>query len=242
MVRTQHPIPTGLVTKKEKIAGWLYLPIHILVVPLLLPLINTWFPNLLTNATANLVYIGGGVIFVLLLLRGFLRRDFDSLLDNGLRIIVVVINAYVIYWIATVVISVVWAGLSELLSLDELLSGAANPNDEALQSYTGREAQVIKALAICLAPIIEEVLFRGVLFGQIRKTNRILAYIVSAALFGVFHIWQYALLYQKPTLLLYSIQYIPHAIGLAWSYEHSDSIWVPIFCHMALNMLAYSIV
>ncbi len=86
--------------------------------------------------------------------------------------------------------------------------GGDESNDETLQSYAGRVGQIIKALAICIAPVVEEVLFRGVLFGQIRKANRVLAYGISALLFGVFHVWQYALVSGDLKLLLYTMQYI----------------------------------
>ncbi|MGI6013284.1 MAG: CPBP family intramembrane glutamic endopeptidase [Oscillospiraceae bacterium] len=234
IIRTKHPVPTGLATKREKIAGWIYFPVHLLLMPILLSFLASVLPFSVSDAEINLIYMGAGFLYIMVFLRPFLRRDFDALLDGKLQVFYAVIQAIAIYWITAFVISIVWVSLVPESMLETL-----NPNDATLQSYTGRSGQIIKALGICIAPIVEEVLFRGVLFGQIRKANRILAYAVSALLFGIFHIWQYALVFWEPTLLLYAVQYVPHSIGLAWCYEHSNSIWVPIFYHMALNALAF---
>lgn len=235
-IKGLHPTPTGLVTRREKIAGWLYFPIHLLVMPVILSFLPLLIPGVFSAAGINVVYIGTGFLYIIIFLRQFLRRDFDSLLDGKLRVFYSVVQAIAVYWATAIIISIVWA-----IVAPELILNGINPNDENLQSYTGREGQCIQALGICIAPIVEEVLFRGVLFGQIRKTNRILAYAVSALLFGIFHVWQYALLSGDPRLLLYAIQYLPHSIGLAWCYEHSNSIWTSIFCHMALNILAFTV-
>ena len=234
MIQTKHPTPTGLVTKQEKIAGWIYFPVHLLIMPVLLSAFAAILPFPVSDAGINLIYMGAGFLYIMIFLRRFLRRDFDAMLDGKSRAFYAVIQAIAIYWVTALVISFVWVLLAPKSILEAL-----NPNDATLQSYTGRSEQIIKALAICIAPVVEEVLFRGVLFGQIRKVNRFLAYAVSALLFGVFHIWQYAILFWEPALLLYAIQYIPHAVGLAWCYEHSNSIWTPIFCHMLLNALAF---
>lgn len=234
MIVGQHPVPTGLVTKREKIAGWIYFPIHMLIMPVLLSLLTLAIPNVFSDAGINAVYMGVGFLYIMLFLRQFLRRDFDALLDGKFRVFYSVIQAIAIYWATAIVISMIWA----ILAPESILE-AMNPNDETLQSYTGRDGQMIKALGICIAPVVEEVLFRGVLFGQIRKANRVLAYAISALLFGVFHVWQYVLVSGDLRLLLYTMQYIPHAIGLAWCYEHSNSIWTSIFCHMALNAIAF---
>lgn len=237
----RYPVPTGLLTKREKLAGWLYLPVHTVGFTLLLGLLAPFLPDSLTNAGANLIYLGVGFLYCLLFLRGFLQRSFDAMIDRPTGLLLAVANAFAVYWICAIFVNIIWGVLSEQLALDALLSATENPNDATLNSYVGRDAQIIKALAVCIAPVVEEVLFRGVLFGEIRKRSRILAYVISALIFGVFHIWQYALVYREPLLLIYTIQYIPHSIGLAWSYERSNSIWAPIFLHAAMNMLAFSV-
>lgn len=238
--RRRFPVPTGLITKQEKIAGWIYLLVHIVGFPLLMNLLSPYLSGRLNTAGINLIYLGVGFLYCLLFLRGFLQRGFDAMIDRPTGLLLAVANAFALYWVFAILTNIIWGLLSEQLALDLVLP-AGNPNEAALNSFVGQEAQLIKALAICIAPVVEEVLFRGVLFGEVRKCSRILAYAVSALVFGVFHIWQYVLAYQEPLLLFYMLQYIPHSFALAWSYERSNSIWAPIFCHMAMNLLAFSI-
>jgi membrane protease YdiL (CAAX protease family) len=99
----------------------------------------------------------------------------------------------------------------------------------------------VLVISVIAAPIVEEVLFRGILFQSIRKRSRVLAYVTSLAVFGLYHTWQFALLYQDPKYLLFSLQYIPITFALTWSYERSGSLWTAIFFHATNNYLAMQI-
>ena len=79
--------------------------------------------------------------------------------------------------------------------------------------------------AIIIAPIAEELIFRGYLYPVVKRfTDRWFASIFSGALFGVIHFNVMAL----PMLALMGII-------LAVIYEKSGSLWVPIGCHAAFN-------
>ena len=113
-----------------------------------------------------------------------------------------------------------------------------NPNN-ALVMEMAQDSGVIRAVAIFLAPIVEEVLFRGALFGSIRTRSRAWAYVASVAAFSLYHVWQYAAAYADWKMLLYALQYIPISIVLAWAYERSGCIWTSIFFHMGFNALSF---
>ena len=91
------------------------------------------------------------------------------------------------------------------------------------------------ALAVFLAPMVEEPLFRGAVFGSLYRRSRWAAYAVSAALFSLYHVWQFAAAYGDPTYLIYALAYVPVSLALAFAYERSGSIWVPIAFHMTIN-------
>ena len=74
---------------------------------------------------------------------------------------------------------------------------------------------------------------RAGFFGCIRRKSRWLAYVVSALLFGLYHVWAEAL--YDPMQLLYALQYLPSALVLAYVYERTDSVWGSIFLHMLCN-------
>ncbi len=89
-----------------------------------------------------------------------------------------------------------------------------NPNDATLADLAADDYSKVLSIAVFMGPIVEEVLFRGVIFGALQKRDRLAAYIVSVLLFALLHVWQYAVADQSATLLLYMLDYIP--IGLFW--------------------------
>ena len=97
---------------------------------------------------------------------------------------------------------------------------------------------MIIVAAVLLAPIVEETLFRGALFGTLRGRNRLLAYAVSALAFAVYHMWQYFIAGFEWQMLLFLLQYIPPSIALCWCYEKSGSIWAPITLHALVNFMS----
>ena len=79
--------------------------------------------------------------------------------------------------------------------------------------------------AVVVAPIAEEVIFRGYLYPVVKRfTDRWFASIFTGVFFGVIHFNLMAL----PMLALMGVV-------LAVLYEKSGSLWVPIGCHAAFN-------
>ena len=97
------------------------------------------------------------------------------------------------------------------------------------------------AVAVLMAPLVEECLFRGVVFGTIRPKSRFWAYAASIALFSLYHVWQYVLVYQEPKLLLSALAYVPVSAALTFCYEQTRSIWPPVFFHMCINALSLTV-
>ena len=95
------------------------------------------------------------------------------------------------------------------------------------------------AVAVLLAPIVEEPLFRGLLYGQIRRRSRAAAYCVSVLLFCFYHVWQYLLLDWR--YIFQMINYVPASVGLCYSYEKSGTVWAPIAFHMFINAVSMSV-
>lgn len=219
-------------SRLQTVLGWIYLPLHIAVLPLLLGLYAAVSPEEIGDAAINLIYFGCGIGFVLLVMLSYLRAEFDALLDRPA------------WCAATALVSAGWLWLLSfamglvLLLLPEL---PENPNNAEVMSLAGQERGVTLALTIFIGPIVEEVLFRGTVFGSLRRFGAFPAYAASTALFALYHVWQYALLGGDWGVLLYALQYLPVSIVLAWSYARSGSLWLPIFFHMGYNALAFAV-
>jgi membrane protease YdiL (CAAX protease family) len=124
----------------------------------------------------------------------------------------------------------------------------ANPNDEIIIEHIKINPNTMIAVTVLLGPVVEETLFRGVVFGTIRRKNRTAAYLVSFIVFAVYHLWEYILVAISTTgasgwsLILNLLQYLPGSLALAWCYERSNTLWAPIFLHMLINALNISVI
>ena len=93
----------------------------------------------------------------------------------------------------------------------------------------GKEALIsVFVVGAILAPIIEELVFRGFLFAGLRKQYQLsTATVVSGAIFGAIHLQPFAF---PPLFLL--------GVILALLYERTGSLWAPILMHFCVNALA----
>lgn len=223
-------------TKMQRIFGWLYLPIHMFVLAFGLSLINEAvlapMDMMLDGPYLNLVYYAISFLVILILMFTYLRATFEDLCDHFWASVKAIILGYVMYYAIAFVCTYI---------LILLNPAASNPNNETIIADAIQNANVMKVVTVLLAPIVEEVLFRGVVFGTIRKKSRLAAYIVSTLIFAFYHIWQYLLIGFDPKIFLYLLQYIGPSIALAWSYENSKNLWTPIFIHMLINFISVSI-
>lgn len=86
-------------------------------------------------------------------------------------------------------------------------------------------------LVVFAAPIFEEVLFRGRLYGLLRtKASPMVSVLLSSLMFGLMHL--------QPAVMLEGV-----LMGLLFSYAYlrSGSIFAPVILHMCNNALAYAL-
>jgi membrane protease YdiL (CAAX protease family) len=117
------------------------------------------------------------------------------------------------------------------LILVSLIGEFENPQVEAItggQSFSWLNFLLTLLLAGGIAPLVEEVIFRGLIYGWLRAHMPIaVAVIVSAAIFAAAHVIPLLL----PALFVVGII-------LALVYEYSGSLWTSILLHSIQNTLA----
>ena len=215
-----------------RIAGWVYFPIHAVVLPLTIgALLMAVLGKLPSDVTCNVLYYLCGLVFTLIAMWRFLRRSFDTMVGSILRCIGMMFAAY---------------GIDVLLSLvlqlgTSLIGELPVPNNDAVTGLARTDYKRMIAVAVLMAPLVEECLFRGVVFGTIRPKSRFWAYAASIALFSLYHVWQYVLVYQDPKLLLSALAYVPVSAALTFCYEQTRSIWPPVFFHMFVNAFSLAV-
>lgn len=131
-------------------------------------------------------------------------------------------------------------GLNELTFrvMRLISSGQVNLNDVAISAQVHDAPRSTILIVVFLAPFVEEVLFRGYVFGNIRERSRWAAYLVSCLLFAFLHVWQFAVVEHSLTYFLLMLQYLAPGLVLAWAYERSSTLWGSILLHSIVNGLA----
>ncbi|MCD6540186.1 MAG: CPBP family intramembrane metalloprotease, partial [Candidatus Omnitrophica bacterium] len=85
--------------------------------------------------------------------------------------------------------------------------------------------------AIFLAPVVEELFFRGLLFKLLRKKfSFILSSLLTGSIFSLLHNNSFSFL---PVLIL--------SIGLAYLYERKKNLLAPVFLHSFHNFISFSL-
>ena len=89
-------------------------------------------------------------------------------------------------------------------------------------------------LIVVLAPISEELFFRGFLFSGLRSRLSLWpAALIAGAVFGLVH---------APTGITTVIPLAALGVGLCWLYERTGSLWPSIFAHTINNALALTLI
>ncbi len=221
---------TSALSRRELICALLWLPIHIFVLPrMLLMLMEN---GTLSEAQANLLVYVLGAVYVVLTCFSFLRRDFDPLCDHPFACLAQIALCYCMMMAFNLFVS----GILSLVSSRFGDTVISNQNNDAIVSLALEETGPMTAMAVFLAPITEEVLFRGAVFGFFRRWNRTAAYLLSMLLFSVYHVWGYAV--ADPVYWIFILQYLPAAWLLCRCYERTNTIWCSIFFHMLVNLIS----
>ena len=85
---------------------------------------------------------------------------------------------------------------------------------------------------------LEEVLFRGLVFGNLRRKSAAVGYLFSCLLFALLHEWQFAVVNRDITYFLLMLQYLVPGLVLAWVYDRTGTLWTSIGLHAAANALS----
>ncbi|HLB39894.1 MAG TPA: CPBP family intramembrane glutamic endopeptidase [Actinomycetota bacterium] len=180
------------------------------------------------SVVADLVWLAGMLVWLSTWHRDWRGRVGVTFGARGLRDASFgLIGGLVLYPVIAFVVGI------PLTILFKTLSGQEATTPEQLPSDLSPTAVVVSViLAIVIAPVVEELFFRGILFRSVRDRRGFwIGALVSGLLFGVVH---YVPAPWQDTLLLQSIMVFT-GLGLAWIYERRGNLVANIVAHMAFN-------
>ena len=127
-----------------RIAGWVYFPIHVAVLPLTIGvLLMAVLGELPSDVTCNVLYYLIGLVFTLAVMWRFLHRSYDTMAGSILRCIGMMFAAY---------------GIDVLLSLvlqlgTGLIGELPVPNNDAVTGLAKVDYKRMIAVAVLMAPL-----------------------------------------------------------------------------------------
>lgn len=220
-------------TPGEKIAGTVLFAVYLVVLPFvtepLFSLIGRLLDTSISSALQNTIYYYVLFAVTLVIFHKFISRTSRNFADNlGVACRNILVGLIGLY------------GLNELVyRLSNLvISNRTNLNDTTISAQIQDAPRVTLLIIIFLAPFVEEVLFRGLVFGNLKSKSRVVAYLVSCMLFALLHVWQFAVVQQDITYFLLMVQYLVPGAVLAWAYESSGTLWASIGLHAVANALS----
>lgn len=214
-------------TKWEAILGKAYFLFQFFLLPWLLALGSTYLPVPLSDSALNAILFFINFLAVWGIFHKFLwhslkyavKRPVDTLIAAGM--------GFGIYYLGNILVSY----LILFLSPDFF-----NVNDSNIAGMAQENYFLVALCVVVLVPVVEEVFYRGLIFGRIYSRNKWAGYIISVLCFAFIHIAGYIGLYDWKTLGLCLIQYIPAGIGLAFAYQKSQTIWTSVLIHALVNL------
>jgi membrane protease YdiL (CAAX protease family) len=187
------------------------------------------------SAVAALVIIGVLVAWLTASHRGWLR--IMGLPEPGrwwVEIRDTVLFGLVLYPAMTIVVGVILGLLLQAITGERPEAPEQVPTDLSAVGVA-----VTAVYAIVIAPVHEELFFRGILFRGVRDKRGLLpGLLVSAFAFGLIHYleapWQDA-------VLLMGVMFF-NGMLIAWWYERRGTIVAPLGAHMVFNMIGLSLI
>ena len=228
---------TTHMTHTERLAGTIFFIVYLLVMPLLADRLFSLFEVLLdTQIDAGLqnalyYYILFGV--TLLIFHSFVGSTTTKFFDNLNRSLTSLFLGLLVFY-----------GANELIYriLHVLFHSRTNLNDTTIAAQVSAAPRTTALIVIFLAPFVEEVLFRGLVFGCIREKSRVVAYAVSSLLFAFTYVWTFALSGWDMSYLTLMLQYLVPGLVFAWAFDRSGTLWTSILLHAIVNALALFVI
>jgi len=203
----------------------MWLPIHFFVLPPLLRLFGEFYPKVANAQNSALMQMALSCAFLVFIQFGYLRADFNSLLDRKLKTVLAMISGYMLCLVLSF-----FCGIASLLFppwVQDVLDTLARQT-----TMPGQRGAF--ALFVVLTPLFDGMIFRGCVFGSLRKHSRLLAYILSVLLCAAAAVLPLAMTRQDMVLLVLFLYALPSAIALCWCYDSSGSLWASMFLNMLI--------
>lgn len=217
--------------RSERIFGCIWLVVQ-LFLPWLMGLLNGLLSDPMSDGLLAFVTYCVNFVAVCSIFHHFLRDSLRAAWQKLWNLVQAVVLGIVFYWACD------WA-VNWLLSY--LIPGYTGLVDASIAALSGSGLYLRLIGVILLSPVIEESLYRGLVFRGLWQKHKVLAYILSMVVFSAVHVLGYIGSQDATALVLCFLRYLPAGLILAWTYTKADNICAPILVHAVINAVAIGI-
>ena len=224
---------SAVMNRAERTGGTIFFLIYFCVLPFfggkILDLAAKLLDVTISETMQNAIYYYLLFAVTLLLFHSYLAEMTRRFFENMNRTLLTVLLGLLAFY-----------GANEMLYRVSrvLFEGTTNLNDQAIAAQISAAPRMTALVVIALAPFVEEVLFRGLVFGCVREKSRVVAYLFSCALFAFLHVWTFAFSAGDLHYFVLMLQYLVPGFLFAWCYDRSGTLWASVLLHAAVNALS----
>ena len=218
--------------RKEKTLGIIWLVIQ-LFLGYLMGLANGLLPDPLKGSTLTFVTYLVNFLVIVCIFSRFLRDSLAAAWRGLWEFAQAVILGFVFYFACDWLLDKAFSYL--LPSYTPLL-------DTSISALSGGNRYLMIIGVVILAPVIEESLYRGLIFRNLLRKKKVLAYILSILAFAAVHVLGHIGAQDVAALVLCFLRYLPAGLCLAWTYAKADNVLAPIVVHAIVNAISIGLV
>lgn len=202
------------------------------VYPMLLRSITLWLDPMARTIPDSLQFLFYCFMIAVAIWLAYplLKESFSSWRTNCLPILKLCLFLFVAYYISSIVVNFIVMMFSNT---------ETSANQSEIIEAVSISPYVTMFSTLVYAPIVEELVFRGIFYRAIRPHFQWLtSAVISAFLFGFIHVF-FSLLTGNFADLIYLLSYGLIGFYLALAYEKSDTIFASMIFHFINNAVAF---
>lgn len=198
----------------------------------------------LVNETSFVFQFAGYIILLIvfpLLFFTIFKEDLEKFKKTPLKNVLIVVIGFILMYVLTIIVNQIFEYFNFPLS---------SQNQDSIENVLKSNlAPIVIITVVVLAPFVEEVIFRKMLFGTCETTFRlkpIVSVILSTLIFSLIHVSEEVTNVfsgASPIYLVAILLYLPLSLILSLSYKLSNNnIFVVILIHLLNNLLSVLLV
>lgn len=218
-------------TPRESVCGTLLLAVQLLM----LPVLSRFYHAALFFGWCLLSFLAAIVIF-----RKFLKESFDvPHVTPGQILLKAFLGTVTSQLLPLLINDLIFYFIPDFYIFTDTGPQFRNVACAGIQAMAQEHYLLTAAAVIVLLPAVEELLYRGLVFGKLLPRGRIPAVLASAALFTLVRIAGLIGHYSTAYVLVSCMQYLPMCLFLAWIYTRAETILAPMLAHMVINAVSF---